>query len=127
MACSSAPLCSSAQQNIVPNPVTKEDPDNVRTAAHTLLQYSHPLQEIDQNLRITRVVDGKTALAQLPASLFQNGYSHCINQMHKVSRAICTQLYAAAKCIPPGKCNLWPGCTTCVLTSGLTIAQAAPK
>ncbi len=47
---------------------------------------SHPLQEIDPKLRITRVVDGKTALAQLPASLFQNGYSHCINQMHKVRR-----------------------------------------
>ena len=34
--------------------------------------------------RITRVVDGKVKLAQLPATQFQNGYSHCVNKIHTV-------------------------------------------
>lgn len=30
------------------------------------------------------MVGGKTRLAQMPATQFQNGYSHCINKIHKV-------------------------------------------
>ncbi|GLC34363.1 hypothetical protein PLESTB_000737400 [Pleodorina starrii] len=41
-------------------------------------------QDVDPGRRVTKVVDGKTALSQLPATLFQNGYSHCINQIHKL-------------------------------------------
>eukprot|EP00198_Chlamydomonas_reinhardtii_P003196 XP_001692532.1 predicted protein [Chlamydomonas reinhardtii] len=41
-------------------------------------------ESIDPVKRISTVLDGKTKLAQLPASLFQNGYSHTINQVHKV-------------------------------------------
>ncbi|EFJ47189.1 hypothetical protein VOLCADRAFT_92385 [Volvox carteri f. nagariensis] len=41
-------------------------------------------QLVRQDIRVTLVVEGKTKLAQLPATLFQNGYSHCINQIHKV-------------------------------------------
>lgn len=44
-------------------------------------------QSIDPVKRISTVLDGKTKLAQLPASLFQNGYSHTINQVHKVGEA----------------------------------------
>ncbi|KAG2492009.1 hypothetical protein HYH03_009739 [Edaphochlamys debaryana] len=50
-----------------------------------LYQYlSKNPEDIDFNTRIAKVLDGRTRLAQLPASLFQNGYSHCINQVHKV-------------------------------------------
>ncbi|GAX81831.1 hypothetical protein CEUSTIGMA_g9259.t1 [Chlamydomonas eustigma] len=41
-------------------------------------------EEIDGKNRISKVVDGKVKLAQLPATQFQNGYSHCINKVHKV-------------------------------------------
>ncbi|KAG1665398.1 hypothetical protein FOA52_015808 [Chlamydomonas sp. UWO 241] len=44
-------------------------------------------EKIDAPNRITRVVDGgKTKLAQLPATQFQNGYSHCVNKIHNVHK-----------------------------------------
>ncbi|KXZ54677.1 hypothetical protein GPECTOR_4g743 [Gonium pectorale] len=50
-----------------------------------LYQYlsKHP-EVINFTSRLSTVLDGATRLAQLPASLFQNGYSHCINQLHKL-------------------------------------------
>ena len=38
--------------------------------------------------RFTWVVGGKTRLAQMPATQFQNGYSHCINKIHKVRGSV---------------------------------------
>ena len=35
-------------------------------------------------LRYTTVIEGQAKLAQLPATQFQNGYSHCVNKIHKV-------------------------------------------
>lgn len=41
-------------------------------------------QDVDPAARVTRVLGGKTVLAQLPTSLFQHGYTHCINKLQKV-------------------------------------------
>lgn len=48
---------------------------------------SFPLQEVNREKRYTLVLEGKTKLAQLSTSLFQNGYSHCINKLHTVRRS----------------------------------------
>jgi len=53
--------------------------------------YKHLTEEDREQVvwdkRYTKVIDGgKTKLAQLPATQFQNGYSHCINQIHKVHK-----------------------------------------
>ena len=48
-----------------------------------LLTLKSPLCDI----RYTAVIEGKTKLAQLPATQFQNGYSHCVNKIHKACSA----------------------------------------
>ncbi len=50
--------------------------------------------------RYTKVVDGgKTKLSQLPATQFQNGYSHCINKVHKVRRGEASDADKPIQCL----------------------------
>jgi hypothetical protein len=44
--------------------------------------------QYDRARRTALVVDGQTKLAQMPATQFQNAYSHSINQIHKVQATI---------------------------------------
>ena len=59
-------------------------PTTLPTTLPTALPTTLPTALPTSLIRISWGINRTAKLAQLPATQFQNGYSHCVNKVHKV-------------------------------------------